>query len=91
MADDWTSLSGAQRRAWTDRVLVEYGRVCCICSLEIKRRKDATAQHVIPRSKGGLTTMANLRPAHSWCNYGAGNRVMVGPVAIVVDGRDWFD
>jgi 5-methylcytosine-specific restriction endonuclease McrA len=91
MADDWTRLSGQQRRRWTDAVLVRFGWTCCICSLPIKHRRDATAQHVLPRSKGGLTTMANLRPAHARCNYSVKDRILTGPAAVVVNGKVWFN
>ncbi|MFR9919935.1 HNH endonuclease [Corynebacterium striatum] len=45
--------------------LETYGTVCHLCG----RDGATTADHVIPRSKGGDDSLANLRPAHASCNY----------------------
>ena len=45
--------------------LATYGTICHLCG-----RPDAdTADHVVPRSKGGPDALDNLRPAHKTCNY----------------------
>ncbi len=44
--------------------------ICWICH---KPGAD-TADHLIPRSRGGESTVANLRPAHSACNSRRGDR-----------------
>lgn len=41
-----------------------YGTVCHLCRQDGAR----TADHLIPRSKGGSDDPANLRPAHQGCN-----------------------
>lgn len=37
-----------------------------------------TADHVIPRSRGGSNAVSNLRPAHASCNYSAGGALSRG-------------
>lgn len=49
----------------TRLVLATYGRRCHLCG----RMGATTADHLIPRSKGGPDTLVNLRPAHASCNY----------------------
>lgn len=61
----WT---GARRRAAIAATLAGQGRVCWICG-----GAAATADHVIPRSKGGDDSQANLRPACLSCNSRRGN------------------
>ena len=54
------------RRRWalTAEVLAVKGTVCHLC-----RQPGAdTADHLIPRSKGGANTLANCAPAHRACN-----------------------
>jgi len=45
--------------------------LCAICSLPVSLR-EATLDHLIPRSKGGPNTYANLRVAHGGCNSARG-------------------
>jgi 5-methylcytosine-specific restriction endonuclease McrA len=59
---------GSYRRRITARVLSTQGSVCWICGLEA-----TTADHIIPRSKGGDDADANLRPACMPCNARRGN------------------
>lgn len=70
--DDWTRLSGQQRKTFTLRLTEIYGWECGICRMPITRAEDLTCEHVKPRSQGGLTTIENCRPAHATCNYAAG-------------------
>lgn len=49
---------------------------CALCSILIETRKDLTADHIIPASKGGPTERENLAPAHSWCNQARGNKTI---------------
>lgn len=81
--DDWTSMSGRQRKEFTLRLLAVYGPVCCICGLPIERRHgewvDLSCQHIQPRSRGGLTSLANCRPAHGRCNSSLGARPQTSP------------
>lgn len=56
--------SGRYAMKWTAATLATHGRTCHLC-----RQPGAdTADHVIPRSKGGPDSLANLRPAHHGCN-----------------------
>lgn len=89
MSDDYLSLSGPQRRALLDTALQTYGWLCCICGLPI-RRGDESLQHVIPRSKGGVTELATNKPAHKKCNYGLGNRVLDQEAALIENGESFF-
>lgn len=49
------------------------GFVCHLCGGRVERG-DVHIDHVEPRSKGGATTLANLKVAHSRCNLRKGNR-----------------
>jgi 5-methylcytosine-specific restriction endonuclease McrA len=44
--------------------------MCHLCGTD----GATTADHRIPRSKGGTDTLANLRPAHHGCNSARGDR-----------------
>lgn len=87
--DDWLRLSGKQRRKFTLNLTQIYGWNCCICGLPITARSDLSCQHVKPRSKGGVTTIENCRPAHRRCNSSVGNR-SVSVASLVHDGLEWF-
>jgi 5-methylcytosine-specific restriction endonuclease McrA len=50
--------------------LTAYGRVCHLCG----QTGATTADHVIPRSKGGSDALDNLRPAHHACNSARGDQ-----------------
>lgn len=67
------------RRAldYTAAVLNLYGRTCHLCG----RPGADTADHVVPRSKGGAVfDLANGRPAHKRCNSKRG----------AMDLPEWF-
>jgi 5-methylcytosine-specific restriction endonuclease McrA len=55
---------GRHSQRWTAATLATYGTTCHLC------RQDGadTADHLIPRSRGGQDHLANLRPAHQACN-----------------------
>ncbi|MBF6483855.1 HNH endonuclease [Nocardia otitidiscaviarum] len=57
----WTGRRAQALRALT---LATYGITCHLCG----RPGATTADHVIPRSRGGSDSLANLRPAHLTCN-----------------------
>lgn len=61
---------GRRAQRLTQLTLDTYGTTCHICG----RPGATTADHLIPRSHGGLDTIANLRPAHKSCNSARGNR-----------------
>lgn len=60
----------------TAAVLAAHGRICHLCG----QTGATTADHVIPRSKGGTDAMDNLRPAHHGCNSARGD----------ADLSEWF-
>ncbi|MDK4252614.1 HNH endonuclease [Corynebacterium propinquum] len=62
----WSGRRASQLRALT---LATYGDLCHLCGWP----GATTADHIIPRSLGGDDSLANLRPAHSTCNYSRGN------------------
>jgi 5-methylcytosine-specific restriction endonuclease McrA len=68
--------SGRWRQQLTARVLAVKGTVCHLC------RGDGadSADHRVPRSKGGSDSIDNLEPAHQGCNSLRGD----------MDLTDWF-
>lgn len=75
----------------TAACLAEYGDTCHLCLLP----GATTADHLIPRSAGGLDDLTNLRPAHHRCNSRRNARPLTPALlaefrrrAIVVDRRD---
>lgn len=82
--DDWTSLSHKQRKAFTLDLIRIYGNLCCLCGLRINRGEES-CEHLIPRSKGGRTTLENCRPAHIRCNSAKRDREYKGPSSIIYD------
>lgn len=71
-------------RAWAGRYcqrltalcLETKGTVCHLCSQD----GADTADHVVPRSKGGTDDLSNLEPAHQACNSARQD----------LDLADWF-
>lgn len=71
-----------RKRRWltVTRLMSRDGELCHLCGILLLRKvKDPespsyiTFDHVIPRSRGGLTVPANLRLAHRACNEARGN------------------
>ena len=50
------------------------GAICSLCDKPIETMKDCTIDHIIPISKGGLTTIENCQLAHRNCNISKGNK-----------------
>lgn len=49
--------------------------ICGICGKEVVDRADFQLDHIIPLSKGGPHTYANVQTSHRLCNQRKGNRV----------------
>lgn len=60
---------GRYAQKWTAVTLATYGDRCHLC----RQTGADTADHLTPRSKGGLDTLTNLRPAHHGCNSQRGD------------------
>lgn len=87
---DWTSLSGVQRARLTDKIYERDQGVCHICRLAV-RREDASLDHLVPQSHGGLSVEENLALAHRTCNYSRGNKAVHSKDSdLVHDGLAWF-
>lgn len=77
MTREW----GGRRAQRLRRLVLDvYGDVCHLCG----RRGADTADHLVPRSRGGTDTLDNLRPAHFRCNARRGDRPAPGQGARVV-------
>lgn len=64
-----------QRDTVFDTMLASIGWVpCYVCGGRVKR-KEATLEHVIPRSKGGTDDADNLSISHQLCNSRRGNEI----------------
>lgn len=55
------------------QLIAKNGAVCAICGRPITDMKDCTIDHIIPLSRGGLTTLENCQLAHCQCNLAKGN------------------
>lgn len=53
------------------RVLERDGLVCHVCSNPVEAT-DVHIDHVIPLSRGGMTSLENLKVSHSFCNMSKG-------------------
>jgi 5-methylcytosine-specific restriction endonuclease McrA len=49
-------------------------RVCAICGKGLNP-DEVSLDHIVPRSRGGVSEAWNLRPAHGKCNWDRGNRM----------------
>lgn len=50
--------------------------VCYLCGKLILTQQELSADHIIPKSKGGLTISSNLKPAHKLCNCKKGSKLL---------------
>lgn len=83
-AEKW---GGRKAQQYVKLTLATYGTVCWLCGLP----GSNSADHVIPRSKGGAVyDLANLGPSHRKCNYARGNRDATAPTHIVENGLAYF-
>lgn len=51
------------------------GAICSLCGKLIETMKDCTIDHIVPISKGGLTTIENCQLAHKNCNVKKGDKI----------------
>lgn len=56
-----------------EHALVSQGGRCAYCGRGLSRR-EATADHVIPRAAGGRTTASNIVAACAACNFAKSNK-----------------
>lgn len=83
-AEKW---GGRKAQQYVHLTIAEYGSVCCLCGLP----GATSADHVIPRSKGGAVyDLRNLGPSHPKCNSARGNRDADGPVVPIENGMAFF-
>mgnify|MGYP002041581375 CR=1 FL=1 len=68
--------SGNQAARLRLAVLERDHGVCWICG----RPGADTADHLVPRSRGGSNALCNLAAAHARCNYARGNRTPAVPI-----------
>ena len=67
-----------QRKVY--KLFLRDGPDCHICRLPVRLLTlavgpgSATADHVVPRSKGGRAAMTNMKLAHKFCNSLRGDR-----------------
>lgn len=71
----------AMLKKWRFKQLAGVDVVCGICEQPISRGGDKgkgalTADHIIPKSLGGLNANENLQPAHATCNRKRQNTVL---------------
>lgn len=57
--------------------------ICRICNKPIESFSDCSADHIVPYSKGGKTTLSNMQLAHKSCNSKKRDKIKSG------DGENW--
>lgn len=57
-----------------DAVIARDGMICGLCVQPVESRSDLHIDHIQPWSRGGVTVVANLQPAHAACNIAKGNQ-----------------
>jgi 5-methylcytosine-specific restriction endonuclease McrA len=72
-------MNSIRRRRFRDRLYAEQNGCCWICGEEMlvgpeffNHPKQASLDHVLPRSKGGTHSVSNLKLAHAICNLKRG-------------------
>ena len=53
--------------------LLRASNQCGICGDPIEKMHDASIDHIVPLSKGGLNNPKNMQLAHEWCNRAKGD------------------
>lgn len=68
------SIQEMRERQFIKRQLINSrGNICAICGKPITNMNDITIDHIIPLSKGGMTTLENCQLAHFECNQEKAN------------------
>ena len=57
-----------------EKVLKTYGKICYLCGENIEA--NLHFDHVVPLSRGGSHTEANIRPTHGICNMRKSNKLL---------------
>lgn len=70
---EWKAIPYAQRRDLIAQVRQRDGSLCHLCGLYVGEDEES-ADHIVPVSQGGRSTVDNLALAHRHCNYARGNR-----------------
>jgi 5-methylcytosine-specific restriction endonuclease McrA len=78
-------LTKREKKAYRDR-LYQRTPFCRFCGRKIAKREDATVDHLLPQSRGGLDTPANLALACSQCNGAKGCRTVIEWARDIVRG-----
>jgi len=60
---------------WNE-ILVQYDYRCAYCGAKFSKEVKATQDHVIPLSRGGHHTAANIVPACLHCNCSKGTKIL---------------
>lgn len=68
------SIPGYRQYRNARRVVLEEERACWICGGGPTPDDPLTADHVLPRARGGGHERTNLRAAHASCNSARGDR-----------------
>jgi 5-methylcytosine-specific restriction endonuclease McrA len=58
----------------TKSFLIRKSDKCALCGEQILTMKDATIDHIVPLSKGGINSVGNMQLAHLKCNLEKGNK-----------------
>lgn len=96
----WT---GRRAARLTAAVLSAYGNRChlhayglCLAprpeipmDLPPRHKWGPSADHLVPRSRGGSDELENLRPAHRACNAGRRDRLLTAPRPVVAPSPDF--
>ena len=84
---------GRASQALTRLCLETYGTTCHLCG----QPGATTADHLVPRNKGGSNALANLAPAHGSCNSARGDMDLIEwfekhpkPSQRIAPSRAWF-
>lgn len=68
-----SAFARALMRAYKGHALLRQDGLCLYCHSRLRLR-DATAEHAVPRSRGGGTTIGNIDAACAGCNTAKGDR-----------------